>query len=60
MRLILTNEGTLDHSRTGGGLPKGDLGDDVRIADNCAASGANLLPVILDDMRGRTAGIRAG
>ena len=60
MRLILADKRPLHHGRTGRRLAKGDLGDDIRITDNGTTPRANLLAVILDDMRGRTAGVRTG
>lgn len=60
MRLILADKRSLHHGRTGRRLTKGDLGDDIRITDNGTTAGADLLPVILDDMRCGTAGVRTG
>ena len=60
MRLILPDKRSLNHRRAGRRLTKGDLGDDIRITDDGTTPGADLLAVILDDMRCRTARIRTG
>lgn len=60
MGLVLPDKGTLDDGRAGRGFAEGDLGDDVRLADDRTTAGTDLLAVILDDVGSRTARVGTG
>jgi hypothetical protein len=59
MGLIFADKGPLHDSRTGGRLAESDLGNNICLADDCTTARAHLLPIVFDDLRRRTAGVRA-
>ena len=59
MGLVFPDERTLDNSSTRGGFTKRHFGNDVGFTDNCTTPGTDLLAIILNDMRGWTARVRA-